>query len=109
MIKPFSIVELCARVKALIRRAEMVRSNPTVSDSIETEGAANGTLSAAGSFPTGGVGSGDGLGNQGALILSDNKRWLYAVNAGSNDISVFAVAHHGPSPLSGEGGREGEI
>ena len=57
--------------------------------------AANGALTAAGSFPTGGVGSGGGLGNQGALILSPDKHWLYAVNAGSNDISVFAVAHHG--------------
>jgi 6-phosphogluconolactonase len=52
---------------------------------------ADGTLSAAGSYPTGGVGSGDGLGNQGAVLLSDNHRWLYVVNAGSNDISVFAV------------------
>ncbi|MDP1680227.1 MAG: beta-propeller fold lactonase family protein [Burkholderiales bacterium] len=57
--------------------------------------AANGTLTAAGSFPTGGVGSGGGLGNQGALILSQNNRWLYAVNAGSNDISVFAVRPKG--------------
>lgn len=57
--------------------------------------AANGTLTAAGSFPTGGVGSGGGLGNQGALILSQNNRWLYAVNAGSNDISVFAVRTQG--------------
>lgn len=57
--------------------------------------AANGTLTAAGSFPTGGVGSGGGLGNQGALILSQNSRWLYAVNAGSNDISVFAVRPQG--------------
>lgn len=57
--------------------------------------AANGALTAAGSFSTGGVGSGDGLGNQGALVLSQNKRWLYAVNAGSNDISVFSVTHRG--------------
>ena len=57
--------------------------------------AANGTLTAAGSFPTGGVGSGGGLGNQGALILSQNSRWLYAVNAGSNDISVFDVHAQG--------------
>lgn len=57
--------------------------------------AANGTLTAAGSFPTGGVGSGGGLGNQGALILSQDKRWLYAVNAGSNDISVFAISLQG--------------
>jgi 6-phosphogluconolactonase len=41
--------------------------------------------------PTGGLGSGAGLGSQGSVILSENRRWLFAVNAGSNQISVFAV------------------
>jgi 6-phosphogluconolactonase len=40
---------------------------------------------------TRGVGTGAGLGNQGALALSRDGRRLYAVNAGSDDISVFAV------------------
>ncbi len=40
---------------------------------------------------TRGTGTDGGLGNQGALALSENGRRLYAVNAGSNDISVFAV------------------
>jgi 6-phosphogluconolactonase (cycloisomerase 2 family) len=40
---------------------------------------------------TGGRGTGSGLGSQGALVLSENGRWLFAVNAGSNDISVFEV------------------
>ena len=40
---------------------------------------------------TGGRGTGSGLGSQGALVLSANGRWLFAVNAGSNDISVFEV------------------
>ena len=53
--------------------------------------APNGRLIPAGSFPTGGLGSGGGLGNQGGLVLSDNNRWLLAVNAGSHDISLFAV------------------
>lgn len=52
---------------------------------------ANGTLSPAGSYDTGGLGSGGGLGNQGAVVLSNDGRWLFTVNAGSNDISVFAV------------------
>ncbi|UOA10831.1 beta-propeller fold lactonase family protein [Methylobacter sp. S3L5C] len=51
----------------------------------------NGHMEAAGHFATGGVGTGHGLGNQGALALSDNKRYLFAVNAGSNDVSVFRV------------------
>ncbi len=47
------------------------------------------------SFATGGSGSGDGLGNQGSVVLSKHNRLLFAVNAGSNDISVFAVFKRG--------------
>jgi len=57
--------------------------------------AANGSLSHVDSVPTGGLGSGAGLGSQSALVLSRNSRWLYAVNAGSNEISVFAVRPSG--------------
>lgn len=49
----------------------------------------NGSMVPAGHFSTGGLGTGQGLGNQGALALSDNKRYLFAVNPGSNDVSVF--------------------
>lgn len=45
---------------------------------------------------TGGRGTGAGLGNQGALALSRDGRRLYAVNAGSDDISVFAIASGKP-------------
>jgi 6-phosphogluconolactonase len=62
--------------------------------------AADGTLSPAGSVATGGLGTGAGLGSQGALVLSDNGRWLYAVNAGSNEISAFAVGDDGLSLVS---------
>ena len=71
----------------------------------------DGTLSVAGYFPTGGVGSGpaptstvfgvpvpanaDGLGSQGGLLLTDpnddGSRLLFAVNAGSNSITCFRV------------------
>ena len=49
------------------------------------------TLVPAGSFPTGGKGSGGGLGNQGALALSDDGEALLVVNPGSHDISVFEI------------------
>jgi 6-phosphogluconolactonase len=57
--------------------------------------AADGTLSAAGSFATGGTGTGGGLGSQGALVLSKSGHRLFAVNAGSNSITEFKVAHDG--------------
>jgi 6-phosphogluconolactonase len=59
------------------------------------ERADNGALTAAGRVATNGAGTGGGLGNQGALALTGNGRWLFAVNAGSNEISVFAA--HGAS------------
>lgn len=51
--------------------------------------------------PTGGKGVGvgtiapppDPLGSQNALLKSQDGRWLFAVNAGSNQVSVFAIRH----------------
>lgn len=56
---------------------------------------ADGSLSTGPAYATGGLGSGGGLGSQNALILSSNERYLLAVNAGSNDVSVFAVEGDG--------------
>lgn len=50
-----------------------------------------GIIQQSGSFPTGGKGTGDGLENQGALALSNDDRFLFVVNPGSDDFSVFAV------------------
>ncbi len=52
---------------------------------------ADGSLNPARSFATGGTGSGGGLGNQGALAISDSGHWLLAVNPGSDSVSVFFV------------------
>jgi 6-phosphogluconolactonase len=53
-------------------------------------------LTYAAAFPTGGTGNGtggDSLGSQGALVLQSG--FLFAVNAGSNDISMFQVTGDG--------------
>lgn len=57
--------------------------------------ASDGTLSSAGSFPTGGTGTGAGLGSQGAITVTRDGRWLLAVNAGSDDVSIFSVSRDG--------------
>jgi len=57
--------------------------------------AGDGTLSFIGEFGTGGSGTGSGLGNQGAVILSRSGRWLFACNPGSDEISVFRVMPEG--------------
>jgi hypothetical protein len=54
--------------------------------------ASDGTLSAAGSFPTGGKGMGTGgdpLASQGAVVLDKSNRFLFVVNAGSNDLPLL--------------------
>jgi 6-phosphogluconolactonase (cycloisomerase 2 family) len=52
---------------------------------------ADGSLSFQAAYATGGLGSGAGLGSQSAILLTPNNQWLFAVNAGSNQISAFAV------------------
>jgi len=56
--------------------------------------AADGSLTSTGSFSTGGTGIGgvgDPLASQFAVALSPNAKLLLVVNAGSNDVSSFAV------------------
>jgi 6-phosphogluconolactonase (cycloisomerase 2 family) len=62
--------------------------------------AANGALTPAGTIATGGDGSGAGLGNQGGVTLSHDRKWLVVVNAGSNEVSLFAVAGDGSLTLT---------
>jgi len=59
------------------------------------ERANDGTLTSNGTYPTGGAGTGSNLGSQGAVILSEDGHYLFAVNAGSNSISQFKVKHDG--------------
>lgn len=54
-----------------------------------------GKLTPAGDFDTGGLGTGTGLGNQGALVIDPASRWLFVVNAGSDEVSVFALDDDG--------------
>ena len=51
----------------------------------------DGSLVTIRSLSTHGVGTGAGLGSQGALAVSNGGRWLFAVSAGSNQITTFAV------------------
>jgi 6-phosphogluconolactonase (cycloisomerase 2 family) len=55
------------------------------------EHSGNGVIQAAGNYATGGAGTAASLANQGALALSENQRYLFAINAGSNELSVFSV------------------
>lgn len=51
----------------------------------------NGALALLVRYQTFGLGSGAGLGSQGAVTLSEDGRYLFVVNAGSNTLSTFAL------------------
>ena len=85
-----------AAVAADAPAAVFALTNQTVGNAVAMYArAADGSLMWAGSVATGGTGAGTGLGSQGALALSDDGRWLFAVNAGSNDVSAFRVSPRG--------------
>jgi 6-phosphogluconolactonase len=84
--------------------AVFVMTNQAVNAVAAFDRAPDGTLSPAGTFPTGGSGDPvaqpgdpptDPLASQGALILSEDNRFLFAVNAGSDEVSVLAVGKSG--------------
>jgi 6-phosphogluconolactonase len=53
-------------------------------------------------FAAGGSGAGKGLASQGALQITGNGRYLLAVDAGSNQISVLRIRHDGSlTPVRG--------
>ncbi|MGL4555092.1 MAG: hypothetical protein ACRC33_28335, partial [Gemmataceae bacterium] len=69
---------------------------------------ARGRLGKPAFVPTGGTGTGGSLGNQGALALSDGHDFLYAVNPGSDTITVFRFTRRGPRVLQviASGGKQ---
>jgi 6-phosphogluconolactonase len=79
--------------------AVYVMSNQDTGNSVTVfDRAADGGLTRLGTFPTGGVGAGnsinaqnDPLTSQGALAVSEDHRFLFAADAGSNEVSVLAV------------------
>jgi 6-phosphogluconolactonase len=71
--------------------------------------AADGSLSAPTSVATGGTGTGAGLGSQGAVTLSADGNWLLVVNAGSNEVSSFAVGDGGALTFAGKASSGGTM
>jgi 6-phosphogluconolactonase (cycloisomerase 2 family) len=57
--------------------------------------APQGPVSLLASVATQGLGTGAGLGSQGAVTLSTNGRYLFVVNAGSNSVSTFRLGESG--------------
>src|ERR1700760_3433182 len=69
----------------------------------------DGALAPLGRYSTGGRGTGSPhLASAGSVVLSDDGRWLLVVNAGSDELSLFAVQPDGLSlaDCAGSGGNK---
>lgn len=74
--------------------AVYVETNQVAGNAVlEYRRAADGTLTGPRSYPTGGTGTGTGLGSQGAVVL--DRDHLYAVDAGSDTVTSFLVTDRG--------------
>jgi len=79
-----------------------ILSNSTTGNSVLAYNRSpDGLLSFAGAYPTGGIGASGLTGtNQGGVVLSQDGKWLLAVNAGSNSLSVFRASQHPSTSLA---------
>ena len=82
----------------------IMSNSPSGNQVLVYDRADDGSLAYSSQVSTGGLGSGigntvppDPLGSQNSLLLSQNGQWLFAVNAGSNQVSVFKVNDNGLS------------
>ena len=69
----------------------MLSNQPAGNAVLRFDRGRDGSLVQSGSYPTGGTGTGGGLGSQGAVTLDDTGRYLYAVNPGSATVTSFRV------------------
>src|SRR5262245_43651024 len=93
-----------ASAKNLKGGAVFVLTNQVANERAVYRRANDGTLTSVGTFSTGGAGDPvaqgddpptDPLASQGSLILGRGSKFLFAVNAGSNEISVLSVNKKG--------------
>jgi len=101
MLAPFSTATFGARGPKNLRAGGVYVLTNQVANSVAAfRRTSKGILTPAGEFPTGGAGdpvpqgtdpATDPLASQGALIMSAGNRFLIAVNAGSNQISVMKI------------------
>src|SRR4051794_32533795 len=79
-------------------RALFTQTNDPAGNAVQAfDRGTDGRLTPAGTFPTGGAGLATLGGHQGAVEASDDGAYVYAVNAGSDTVTVFRSAKAGLS------------
>ncbi len=77
-------------------RVYIMTNDPSGNQVVVYDRIADGSLTWVSNVATGGLGMTGLTGtNQGGLVLSRDAQWLFVVNAGSNDLSVFRITSNG--------------
>lgn len=91
VVLPMASASSWENVRGPIATVFASTNNATANQIVAYERSSTGSLSWAGNYSTGGEGTGSALADSGALALSPNHHWLLAVDAGSNQVSVFRI------------------
>ena len=75
-------------------------NQPSGNQVLRFDRAPDGSLTQTGAFATTGLGTGAGLGSQNAVIVTADRKFLVAVNPGSNSVSAFRFGPNGPKLLN---------
>ena len=82
-------------------------SNDMANSVLEFQAGPGPALTLVGTFSTDGSGTGAKLASQGAVSLTQDGMWLLAVDAGSNQVTVFQVGNGGSLTFASVTGSEG--
>lgn len=105
----FAAITTMAVISNALAATVYTQTNSAAGNQIQIYGTStDGSLSLTDAVATGGLGTDGGLGNQGAIALTEGGRWLLAVNAGSNEVSSFAISARGLALIdkAGSGGTQ---
>jgi 6-phosphogluconolactonase len=91
-----AVPALGGSAQASAKTAVYTLSNATTGNQVlEFSRAVDGSLQQTGAYATSGLGTGAGLGSQNAVIVTADRQFLLAVNAGSDSISAFKFGKNG--------------
>jgi 6-phosphogluconolactonase len=91
----FLLVTAAASAQGNAGAVYTATNSPAGNEVLVFDRSTDGSLALSASVSTAGLGSGDSLGNQSGITLSQDHSFLFVVNAGSNEVSSFAIGPDG--------------
>ena len=103
----FAGASLSASVNSAKPNSVYTIDNLASNSVLQYQASPTGVLTLAGTFSTHGAGTGAKLASQGAVTLTQNGKWLLAVDAGSDQLTAFQVNNDGSLTFASVTGSQG--